>query len=594
MKPTCCAELLQQNNHITIDMNTDEIKNITSSWQSLFKCTILTLINFEDLNYTNNTDNSCLCIEKGGVNITKLLIQTHTNLNANILNYSYHHMLSLRRQIMIITNIFTDYQCKMFQYHQTQLIQSIMDLFVFNYNKYQQLSHQDGYKWYHLHIHKSAGRTMQHTISKIFKYPACKEGTSANLNCTYQYQRQNDCFYIEREAPMMTHSNDNLHVLNDKDNIYNKPSICHRFIYLLPFREPIERICSQSAHLNQRPAFFEMDNILRTSSSYNDIHKNDNIHNNDGMITSLIKNVCYKKDIVINGVKYRLLTEGIDYRNFFKTLINSEINNEKYVKLFLNQTIKNYKYLQIRNNETSTASRYKLWQFDVPFCFRNKNNVHLFPIEYVDNLNESEFIYVVTKGWRMKNGHNIENLRSISGSNVYTSWLGFEDKYYKQFSWIPNFIPRSKINFNHFINAMWFILKIDYVLPFSTKKGLNENINDKSIWNITLNDIYNYYLNVIKNKKNSNQEIWRMNNDFIYFYPTKYEIKNERQKLKWINRWISMSDPYRRVMPTQICNSLLKDEKDLLYKWNKFDIKLYQIAKLIEKVDIDFRIKYHS
>ena len=571
------------NNTVVTAEDRHEIETIIRQWQSIFLCTV-------GLNIDMNINQLSLDCDQlfANVSITDLLSRTFVNLNKNIFKYSYHHMISLRRQIMIFGALDSTVNAND--------INPLLLLFCKHYKFHQTLIDKHKYQWYHLHVSKSAGRAVKYTFGNlygsVYSEQVCSDSRQfESPQCSVEYINKRKCRYIEHEVPAFSASDDDLYILNHDDTQYWKPSLCRGFVYLLPFRDPIERICSHAAHINQRPAFYATNNILRKKDSYIKIYKDqdNNEEQNDNILIDSIKNSCYNQDIIINGVKYRLLINGIDYRGFFKTMIESEINNTQYHKMSVQKPISSITSLEKRIRDTSTMSGYKLYQFDTPFCFQNRyrHNVELFPIEYVENLNESEFIYVVTRERKFHlQTATISKLRTQVFSNIFTSWLGYETLHYKKFSWLPSYVARSKITQQHFINAMTFMLQIDYVLPFSTWTKQNDNIDDKSIWNITLHKIYDNYLNVSNNYRFD--QIWKIDNDFMYYYPDKQKIQNMKSTLQWTTAMHLKADPYTKVMPRDICDSILEDEKKLLLKWNKLDINLYKVAQMIENDDLDF------
>ena len=609
-----------------------QAEKIVSDWEHIFLCSVNNYnYNSVDLNYTyygvagyrvyncsrknNNTsgfDRNTCDTALSNSNVRKLMTKTIEFFNLHILKFSYHYMISLRRQILIVLFI------NNIDINQIN-IDSLLKVFVTHYKQHKVDAILNKYQWFHLHVSKSAGRAMEQTFRQIFGHNRmCKHSLKDNIKCEYQYQFANNtsCAYIGREQPAYTYSDENL-MVNNKNKISasffkDKASTCEKFIYILPMREPIERIFSHCGQINQRPAFFAMDNILRRKDSLiKNRLENENVDKkldkknitmkNLNMIESSSKwfqdNICYNKDIIINGVAYRLMMDGIDYRGYFKSLYDTEMDYFNSINCNINPNeyengeIVDKKTFNSRVNDTSTIDHFDLYQFDVPLCFINRYDVELFPIDYqyINHLNESQFIYVVQKGYRLFRT-NIEKLRTITGSNIYTSWFGYQSKYYKKYSWLPNYVSRSKITQKHLFNAINFFLKMDYILPFSTKKHLNENTNDKLIWNIALKDVYHHYLNTTDII--SFEKIWQIENDFIHYQSYKNKLinklKNDAINIKWAERLISKSDPYRRVMPSDISQSISNDEKELLYKWNNFDLKLYQIAKLIEMVDLKF------
>ena len=104
----------------------------------------------------------------------------------------------------------------------------------------------------------------------------------------------------------------------------------------------------------------------------------------------------------------------------------------------------------------------------------------------------------------------------------------------------------------HFYNAIEYLMKVDYVLPFSSLHS-DDTISSKGIWNKLLKDIC-VYLGLNQNK-----------------YFQKWEHEGDRTK-------------YRKSLMSYLSDK----DIDTLHEYNYFDFKLYQLAKYISEADLIF------
>ena len=104
--------------------------------------------------------------------------------------------------------------------------------------------------------------------------------------------------YIEREDPIM--------------------DVCDNMIYIMPIREPMERICSQSSQFNPVDNIFSDQSLFRSYDSWYNIHKNDNETDNS----------CIASNVTINDKVWKRLTKAIDYKGFFKELLQSDSSRD--------------------------------------------------------------------------------------------------------------------------------------------------------------------------------------------------------------------------------------------------------------------------
>ena len=157
-----------------------------------------------------------------------------------------------------------------------------------------------------------------------------------------------------------------------------------------------------------------------------------------------------------------------------------------------------------------------------------------------------------------------------SQSNIYTSWLGYNyninNNNYDKYVVLPNYILRKDIinNYNNFINALDILFKIDYILPME----IYSNLSTKSyssmgeIWKFFLQEIGDYLLYINKQKQHH------------------FTHLNTVRGITGIGT--------KTVSSSGLYNVISESDKNILLEYNKFDIKLYKIARLIEKMDFKF------
>ena len=611
-----------------------EATELTSIWNKLFNC----IFSHKILPIQNNTFTiqTQSCIKSLNINITSLMLQTHDILSPNPLIFSFHHMLKLRRQIMIIFKQLLLKSDRYNIYDNLQIVYfKLMDIFVLIYKNHNEYTiYNENFKLYHIHVSKAAGRTVLsriRSLSNMFtNHKLDDENTnfgkeSHNFMCKSQYNENKGSHFLIREDPMMTYTDE--HTIIDRkflsskrngiptkrrrlgDNVHNerKPALCRKFIYILPFREPLERLFSQSSQFNYL-APFAGKNILRKTSSIKNIEKTvdidsleDDKHKMNFIFQSYNKYCNMKSNILINGEKYQVLSRGAYFRGFYKFLYDTELQ-------YLASMNRNDKDMR-PNIMQKYPKTHHLWQFKVPRCSRSYGEEEHFQVfainQTVHDLNESEFIWVVHE---TKLRESITWLRTKMLSNTYTTWLGYYQnatnlRYAS--STTPNYVYRKFIAETHLENAINFILKVDYVMPFTTKK-YQENVNkDHKIWNITLYNVFKYvskrpYFEAM-NQYNSDynhdgirkkdyyhkyglNNLFKVENDFLsYVYP--YNEKHYKY-VQWTHQ--GQSSTSLKLFPGLIENALSQDENDLLIQLNQLDITLYSIAKLIENVDVDF------
>lgn len=323
----------------------------------------------------------------------------------------------------------------------------------------------------------------------------------------------------------------------------------------MPIREPIERICSQTSQFLGKPEkkkqMWAQQSLLIKNSD--DIYKS-----NDSQ--------CWSQPLIINGVRYKHITETNEFRNIYVELLEAEnpyniytlkdIDNRIHDTTFqgdkLEELLYDKKLCSISSKKYISSSKLLEKLRLIPF----KVNVHKSKI-----LSESQFIFATTR-----TKYVIDNswVRTKMGSNMYTSWLGFNYSIYRQNNTpapitFGNHVSRLDIKYEHFINSMNILLQIDYVIPMETKIGLLLNKENK-ISHFTFHDI-KYHFRKIFNVYNKKLTDWKV---------------------------IHSSSTSNAMSSSKICGSITKQDKDILFKYNQYDIALFDVSKLIKIADETF------
>eukprot|EP01083_Nonionella_stella_P108014 313594_1 len=572
------AEIPLNTNHTSIPTF---IHGMFQQWKNLFHRVIIHKQHPMDVNRFN-----LLLIDSRHIltdSINHSLLETLTSSQQN---YSFHDLIALRRQIIIIARQFMSSPLL-----NTAVYDDIMQIFVQISEYYITLRTTNKHSWFHIHVSKAAGTTIRTTFHQIFQAQpyAGYLRTTQNLPCSVQYnylrnkviarqlQQINQSIfipntdpspknkynyvnisavnadkfnihptYIQREDPMLTaHDYYDIHV---DEATYNTPSLCNKFIYILPVREPMERICSQSSQANSLKKVMSHQNLWRRYSDWKRIREE---FGNDTMDHNLSD--CYKQNIRINGVEYRLVTQGIDYKGYYVDLLKSELSNTmNYAPLTSEEDVmyqvKTHSYLMDDHDI----------HIEVPSCFNEGRLIRFTPVYWSEHVTDSEFMistnkYMADMAW----------YRTKTGSNIYVSWLGYNhsnrtDDYIE----FGNYVPRHVIDESHLMNAVDLMLKIDYVLPFETfTRQTEDGIGfEHSIWNITFNHIKEYYYG-------------------------KHAI-NSKTKFEWTQS--NESDGKYKIRSRDICEWMSNKDRDILSTYNELDSAFYNVSKMIEKADVDF------
>eukprot|EP01083_Nonionella_stella_P199618 731850_1 len=532
------------------------IDHVFSKWKHMFGCVILTNISHFHCQMTVdiNTIHSLLIATAMYFNSINLTIPLLIPSPTQPYQYSYHEFLSLRRQIIIIMS-----QPHIKSYPQERVFAPyhyIIAFFRKIHQEYIIYRKELNHKWFHLHMTKAGGTTISKTFIKEFGENGLPYyWNTEDPTCNEQYHRLGPKLKaITREAVLFTHNDyfDELNITNP----YHGPSLCDKFIYIFPFREPSERICSQASQINRRP-LFSLQNVLRTYESYMKIHPNYSMENTSNPLPGLSPKAaeCFQKNVTINGKDYRVLLEAVDYQNLYVELLESELD-----KVYMNDVPQIHSardvYDRIKNTSVLTEN---LSSFHVDPCFDYPKPEHRWTPVRHGNVEDSEFIILTRKGMVDMSWH-----RSASASNIYTTWLGYNysKKEASDFAMYPTFVPRYKINETHWMNAVDLMMKMDYVMPFrSWTKAQSETISHTHfIWHFLLQQLYDFYNGTV--------------------------TKSNRTTIRWTKE--NASNNGGRIYSKDICDNLSENDREMLLKYNNFDNKLYNMSFLIEIADVAF------
>ena len=466
--------------------------------------------------------------------------------------YSFHELNALRRQMMIIYQRLLSHSAED-DAHVQSLYRSIIDEFIaISAHLYQRRAMQQ-MTWFHIHISKAGGTTLRETFKRLGRPRRHLENGkhenrllqgSTFRSCATQYQMTEHLPYTRREAPMMT-ANDYFDVHRNESN-FDGPSLCNRFIYVLPVREPLERICSQIAQFNKRKRVVGAANHWRRLDAWQ--LNRDAFGDLDAHMDSEI-DAAVTQPIVINGVPYRLITQGVDYRGYFVALLDAASKSKS--DSGLQALSPSFKDVHAR----LWAESYLTDEINasIPDVFQAGGIARLIPLDARGKLEESEFLISVNKPMV-----DLEWHRTKSGSNVYCSWLGYNytklkgaDAYIE----MANHVDRSAINESHLHNAVELMMKVEYVLPFETASHKAEDGMDAAhaIWRIALRHIHEYF--------------------------------GDESELEWAH---SNESGGLKIKSSEICNALAPRDRAVLLEYNQLDLRFYDIAKMVEQVDVLF------
>eukprot|EP01084_Bolivina_argentea_P080219 145350_1 len=210
----------------------------------------------------------------------------------------------------------------------------------------------------------------------------------------------------------------------------------------------------------------------------------------------------------------------------------------------------------IAKKTVPNSVRKRYFPFDISF----DDNGHL-------NMDESEFVFATGRynTTAYSGSEDVSWIRTKMGSNIYTSWLGYNESNRNNngFLALSNYVLRESINYGHFVNAMDLMLKVDYVLPME----IYSKHDVGSIWNMCLYQMAKHLLSV-KGKQ------YKLNNN----------IESHQLDTRNIG-YANSGKKHTRIGSKDVCQKMTQQDKDILLKYNQFDLGLYYIARFIGIVD---------
>ena len=434
------------------------------------------LTNSESLNELFNFTNNKLLYNDINNN------NNNNNNNNSDSNYYFHDLLLIQR------SIYTLYFVKKYNKNNKMiniLLNTINNkIFLFkNSSLYLSLI------YYNIHLSKSAGTTICRTFKKnnigvdkhncnIIPYNGpmflSKNRDLGPISCDkiYKIARKNNYKLIARESPM--HGN----------AISKYPDLCNNFIYLFPFRSPIERILSAIQMM------------------------------------------------------YELQNKQLNSINIFPKLLH----------LTTTTTTKTTR----KTKKTAKKPAKKSWNHEK---WRN---------DFIDK--DIFYKFFIEKKFSEKEWKNNKAFKLLIGylSNAVTRFIGYFNKNIDK-TYNSMYIHHDKINDPsndiNFYYAIKYLIKCDYILPFSAiHDNDNDNdqlidlkINNSPIWNLLINDM------LIHLKLNQNKSY---KNNFVFGH-------------------IDNKTGFRK----QLMTSLSENDINAIKTYNYFDLKLFQISKWIAFLD---------
>eukprot|EP00483_Globobulimina_turgida_P011663 UN11685 len=150
-------------------------------------------------------------------------------------------------------------------------------------------------------------------------------------------------------------------------------------------------------------------------------------------------------------------------------------------------------------------------------------------------------------------------------TNLYTRSFGYnhsEDM--RAITYDAFYARHDEISLDHFVNSVFLMMNIDYILPF-------ENSLNHSIWQ--------YLFSIIESKHGNRRAVkyWLHENkgSHLYIQRHPYFLRQVTSRMEWINS-------------KNIEVVLSEEGKELLQNKNKLDMLLYEMANNIANVDMLF------
>eukprot|EP01084_Bolivina_argentea_P289774 497657_1 len=519
-------------NSLMININAEDTVNtypsnyhyIDSAWYHIFYCQILKHLNHFIITEIN--------LHKDSTYFS--FINCNHDYNINILliqtnKYFNQHSVQNIFNITSYHNILSLRRRIIFSCNTFSIITDCKHIFK-HFSRFKQYHSQlkikHKYIPYLIHFSKCGGKSVKMTLRNLYQRIGKQFVKTINLDCNMQYKKTESHDWTARDDAMYGFGT------------YNQPVLCDKYLYLMPIREPIERACSQAVQLSSGKT--QMLLILQK--------KNNNTNN----IT------CPSQDIYINGYVYRQISKPSDFKNFFVQIL-------KYDDEYNVSTMRDVN----RHRDITTISGHNLKQLlycngtSVRMPTMSLFNMLFIPFRY-DKYIPSKFIYVLgRKDYFIDRAWTTTKLASY----MYTSWLGYNHSFdiniaSRKYATFGNYVSRRNIKYEHFINAMNLMFEVDYVLPIQTQTDGNKLFLNKQneISKIAFNDIKNHYKSV-------------------------FNIQTEILIHDWQMIHLSSAN---NLSSLKTCQSITAKDKEMLLKYNHYDIALYNISHIIKHVDEQF------
>ena len=431
---------------LNLDISAIPINEIRDQWQLMFHDIFinheLLPILLQNDQYSSSIDqflpdNNTLNLNDSIKIFNELLDTTNTFFSSSpndIINklfiLLYHRqIISIRRYIMILYKYLMSKTAENNSINQQIYTSLIQDIFLKirleytdiiknddNYNKY----------WYLIHLSKSAGTSICRTQRDI-GYAQLKDlGTNCNipgygvpiknqdigpLSCNEleHIRESEDIEFIASERPM------------DGHKISNKPTLCSKYHYIFPIRNPLRRIASTLIEYNTVKNYFPFQML----TIYGDNDKGfDPIQ-----YAKSQRFRCFKRLITLNHNKtYGSLRNIDDYNDFVTHLFENEEKEDQVDVVWHN----NFNCRKESNLDDEYHNLYK-----------HEDQTY---ITWLGD--DRKYAIKITEGF--KDRSNVSLLRGYS-SNTYTRWIGYQRMNGSETTYDAIFDKSYNINITH-----WF------------------------------------------------------------------------------------------------------------------------------------------
>eukprot|EP01083_Nonionella_stella_P156919 508701_1 len=599
---------------------------ITNEFQSLFPDTKSTVL-------ANNDEIKQLLIETQTFFVSSLDI---TQSKQFILS-NHRSIIVIRRYVMILYESFTSHKIT---FNQTLYESLIHDVFIPIRIKYTNIMQNEYAKaWFLIHISKSAGSTVCATQKYVGYQQLLYSGTNCNIefhgapiknpdegvfSCAQieAIQRAGDTEFLSSERPMTGHGTS------------NKPTLCDKYHYILPVRHPLSRVASTVNEYRLDKLYFPFEILIRKegnvtlyfqknnirytrprrkrgSRRYKRVRKRHSRKLNAQLLLKSSHASCPETVVTIDTETfYAPLNDQEDFMDFVSHLFeNEKETDDMEEKKWQN----NFRCQQRTNLDHKEQTRYR---YD--------------DMTYLTYLGEDKkYAIKTTEGFKHRS--NVALMRGYC-SNINTRWIGYQRKEGGNASYDAIFEKSYNINVTHWVNAVEFMMRTDYVMPFESKF-------EHDIWKFTLKDLWDFVpsgyrdnsdmrrrlrgrlgnkahqetvhraraIRKIRNsikedesaaKANRHRKIYTLRHGRSHQlheglrYKRKSMIMNGKFRnpgsmTEWAHSHVA-SDSRYHVSTQTIMSVWTDEEKEFIMRKNLLDVQLFKMAMWIAQVDVTF------